>query len=171
MYQEWTRDFRRCSVDCESAIHHKKNKTLLKWYETKTRSIKSDARSMLAGVFDPDAVPDHETNMAIPTDLVTMKRRNESRNGDYDIVLMTPRIAKIVAQVQQEKHWHFNWGVLTMYFRNPETRAIAGMQFQRMFLQKFQKDLKKMPSCFEMGNTCGMHSQSPLKENAKVAMP
>jgi hypothetical protein len=171
MYQEWTRDFRRCSVDCESAIHHLKNGTLFKWYETKTRSIKSDARSMLAGVCDPDAVPDHETNMAIPTDLVTMKRRNESINGDYDVVLMTPRIAKIVAQLQQEKHWHFNWGVLTMYFRNPETRAIAGMQFQRMFLQKFQKDLNKMPPCFKMGGTRDRHPQPPLKENAKVAMP
>jgi len=114
MYREWARDFRHCERDCESAILHLKNETLFKWYEMKTRSIKSYARSMLAGVSDPSGVhqlPDDGTNMTIPTDLVTMERRNWSIN-DYNITLMTPRIADIVADVQQEKDWHFNWGVI-----------------------------------------------------------
>jgi len=58
-----------------------------------------------------------------------------------------------------------------MYFRNPETREIAGKQFQKMFLEKFQKDLSKMPSCFEMGETSRMHPLSPLKGSAEAAMP
>jgi hypothetical protein len=180
MYHEWARDFRCCKRDCASATRHLKNETLIKWYEKKTRDIKFHTRSMLAGATYPAGehhLFDEETNMAVPNDLATMVRRKESNNdddddyNDYNVVLMTPRIAKIVAQVQQEKHWHFNGGVLTMYLRSPETRAIARMQFQRMFLQKFQKDLKKMPSCFKMGGTRGRHPQSPLKENAKVTMP
>ena len=58
-----------------------------------------------------------------------------------------------------------------MYFRNPETREITGKQFQKMFLEKSQKDLSKMPSCFEMGETSRMHPLSPLKGSAEAAMP
>ena len=60
---------------------------------------------MLAGVSSPNEMhqlPHDETNMTMPTDLVTMERRNGSIN-DYNIVLMTRRIADIVAEVQQEE--------------------------------------------------------------------
>jgi hypothetical protein len=102
MYREWARDFRCCERDCEEAILHLKNGTLARWYEIKTQSIESYARSMLAGVSDPGGMhrlPDNETNMAMPTDLVTVERRNGSIN-DYNIVLMTPHIADVVADVQ-----------------------------------------------------------------------
>jgi hypothetical protein len=42
-----------------------------------------------------------------------MERRNKSTN-DYNIVLMTPRITNIVADVQQEKDWYFNRGIKTV---------------------------------------------------------
>jgi hypothetical protein len=59
---------------------------------------------MLAGVSDlsgMNQLPDNETNIAVPTDLVTMERRNKSTNN-YNIVLMTSRIADIVADVQMK---------------------------------------------------------------------
>jgi hypothetical protein len=155
MYQEWTRDFRRCRADCESAILHLKDGNLLKWYETKTQSLKSFARSMLKGVSNPNGsqqLPVEETNMTIPTDLVTMVRRTGSIS-QHNIVFMTRRIAEIIADVQREDNWQQNWWVLNTFARNPETREIAGKQFQRMFLEKFQKDPSKMPLCFEMGAT------------------
>jgi len=171
MYREWTRDFRCCKRDYKRAIRHLKNGTLFKWYEKKTQSIKSQARSMLAGVANSKELhqlPDDKTNMMIPTDLGTMKRSNES-TSDYNIVFMTRRIGDIVADVQREKDWQENWSTLNIYYRNPETRDIAGKQFQKMFLGKFQKDPGKMPSCFEMGATRGMYPLSPLNESA--AMP
>jgi hypothetical protein len=58
-----------------------------------------------------------------------------------------------------------------MYFRDPKTREAARKQFQKMFLEKFQKNPSKMPPCFEMASTSGIHPQSLLKENAKAAMP
>jgi hypothetical protein len=125
MYREWARDFRCCERDCEEAILHLKNGTLVGWYEMKTQSIKSYARSMLAGVSNPNGMhqlPDNETNMTIPTGLVTMERRNGSTNN-YNIVLVTPRIADIVADVQQEKDWYNNEVTLKLYLRNPETRT------------------------------------------------
>jgi hypothetical protein len=119
---------------------------------------------MLAGVTYPvgEQVFDDETNMAIPNDLVTMERRKESNNNDYgdygdndyedyNVILMTPRIADIVADVQQGRTWRFDWEVLNLHLRNPETRAAAGNRFEKMFLEKFRKDLSKMPPCFEMG--------------------
>ena len=113
-------------------------------------------------------LPDDKTNMMIPTDLGTMVRNNES-TGDYNIVFMTEHIGNIVADVQRERNWKENWSTLNMYYRNPETRDIAGKQFQKMFLGKFQKDPGKMPLCFEMGATPGTHPLSPLNESA--AMP
>jgi hypothetical protein len=60
-------------------------------------------------------------------------------------------------------------GVLKLYLRNPQTRAAAGNLFEKIFLKKFQKDPSKMPLCFKMANTSGIHPQSPLRENAKGA--
>jgi hypothetical protein len=171
MYQEWTRDFRCCKVDCESAILHLKDGNLLKWYEIKTQSLKLSARSMLNGVSNPselDQLPEDETNMTIPTDLGTMERRTGSIS-QYDIVYMTQRIAEIIADVLREGDRAKNWWALNTFFRNPETREVAGKQFQKMFLEKFQKDPSKMPPCFEMGATRGMHPLSPL--NGSAAMP
>jgi hypothetical protein len=171
MYREWTRDFQCCKVDCESAILHLKNGNLLKWYETKTQSLKSSARSMLKGVFNSSELhrlPEDETNMTISTDLVTMVGRTGSIS-QHDIVYMTRRIAEIIADVQREDDWAENWWTLNTFFRNPETREVAGKQFQKMFLEKFQKDPSKMPPCFEMGATRGIHPLPPL--NGSAAMP
>jgi hypothetical protein len=170
MYQEWARDFRCCGRDCESANLHLKNRTLVRWYEIKTQSIKSDARKMLSGVFSPGGLhqlPDDETNMMIPSNLVTMERRNGSTTSDHKIIFMTPRIFSIVVDVQQERDWRFNWGVLNMYFRDPETRVAAGKKFEKMFLEKFRNDPSKIPPCYETLGTGGMHPLLPL--NVKVA--
>jgi hypothetical protein len=170
MYQEWTRDFRRCEYDYEGAIHHLESGTFIKWYNKKTQSIKSHARSMLSGVFNASEfhqLPDDETTMTIPSDLVTMERRNGSIS-EYNIILMTRRIADIVADVQREDDWRFNWGVLNMYFRNPETRVAAGKRFEEMFLEIFRNDPSRIPPCFEMGKTDGPHPQSPLTEKATM---
>ena len=74
----------------------------------KTQSIKSQARSMLAGVANPKELhqlPDDETNMTIPSDLATMKRSNESTRY-YNIIFMTPHIANIVADVSEKRTGH-----------------------------------------------------------------
>jgi hypothetical protein len=157
MYQEWARDFRCCERDCKKATLHLKNGALVGWYKIKTQSIKSDARKMLSGVFSPvgfHQLPDDETNMTIPSNLVTLERRNGS-TSDHNIIFMTPRIFEIVVDVQQEHDWRFNWGVLNMYFRDPETRVAAGKKFEKMFLEKFRNDLSKMPPCYEMLGTGG----------------
>lgn len=133
MYQEWVRDFRLCQRDCKNANHDIQGGNLVKWYKEKMQSIKSHARKMLAGVTDPGVLhqlPDDETNMTMPSDLVTMKRRNESTR-ESRLILMTQRIADIVADVQEEADWKCNWRVLNMYFRNPETRVAAGKKFDR----------------------------------------
>jgi hypothetical protein len=154
MYQEWTRDFRVCRRDCGSANYHIKNGTLLKWYEEKTQSIKSYARAMLAGVTDPGLhpLPDEGSSMTIPSDLVTVERRNNPFMK-YKLVFMTQRIADIVFDVQEEADWQFNESVLNVYFRNPETRAAARKKFEEKFLQKYQRDPSKMPPCFEIVDT------------------
>jgi hypothetical protein len=172
MYQEWVRDFRCCEYECKSAILHIGDGNLLKWYETKTKRIKSQARSMLSGVFkssELDQLPDNETNMTIPSDLVTIERRNGS-TSKHNIIFMTARIFDIVVNIQQEHDWRFNWGVLNMYFRDPETRVAAGKRFEKMFLEKFRNDLSKMPPCYEMLGAGGTHPQSPLNAE-EAAMP
>jgi hypothetical protein len=86
---------------------------------------------MLKGVSNPSEshqLPVEETNMTIPTDLVTMVRRTGSIS-QHDIVFMTRRIAEIIADVQREDNWQQNWWVLNTFARNPETREIAGKQF------------------------------------------
>jgi hypothetical protein len=98
-----------------------------------------------------DQLPDNETSMMIPTDLATMKRRNGS-TSDHEIVFMTRRISDIVVEVQQEKNWANNWKVLTMHFRDPDTRGSVGQLFGNMLQEKLQKDPSKMPPCFEMGD-------------------
>jgi hypothetical protein len=167
MYREWTRDFRCCKRDCKRAIHHLKKGNLIKWYEFKTQSIKSYARSMLNGVSNSSKLHqlfNNETNVTIPNDLATMERRNGSISN-YDIIFMTPRIADIIVDVQQEEDRIENWRILNIY----KTRQVTGKQFQKMFLEKFRKDLNKMPPCFEMGKTSGVRPLSPL--SAEVAMP
>jgi hypothetical protein len=165
MYQEWIRDFRYCKRDCKEAIRHLENGTLVKWYEEKTRDIKSYARSILSGVFNArefHQLPDDDM-----TDLVTMERRNGSIS-QYNIILMTRRIADIVADVQQEDDWRFNWEVLNMYFRNPETRMAAKKRFEKMFLEILRKDPGKVPPCYKMGKTEGPYPQPFLTEEANM---
>ena len=109
MYREWTRDFRRCELDCENATSHLKEGTLVRWYETKTQQIKSLARTMLSGgrELNMNELSDNETNLTIPSALVTMERRRGTIR-QYDIIFMTARIAKIIADVQEEESWAYN---------------------------------------------------------------
>lgn len=130
---------------------------------------------MLSGTRDPSLVqqlPDDETNLTIPSDLVTMERRTGTTSR-HKVVFMTRHIADIVAGVLEEGNWALSWETLDIYFRDPETRVSAGQRFQRMFLEKFRKqDPNKMPPCYELGKATGVHPLSPLKEDAaEAAMP
>ena len=197
MYREWTRDFRRCTLDCEDAIRHLAEGTFVRWHRRKTRETKSLARSMLSGSQWHDTVHellDNDANLKIPSALVTMNRFRENSSGptgesadddestdddesiierdNYTITFATGRIASIVTNVQKEHSWIHNWQTLQLYFRDPETRVAAGSLFQTMFLRKFHnKDPNIMPQCYELGKTAGAHPQSQLGEQAKAAMP
>jgi hypothetical protein len=60
---------------------------------------------MLSGTHDPSLIqqlPDDETNLTIPSDLVTLERRSGSTNR-HEIVFMTQHIADIVVGVQEER--------------------------------------------------------------------
>ena len=56
-------------------------------------------------------------------------------SDEYTITFATGRIAKIVTNVQRKENWTHNWETLKMYFRDSETRAVAGHLFQKMFLE------------------------------------
>ena len=63
---------------------------------------------MLDGTQDTNMVhqlPDNETSLMIPSDLVTMERRS-GETSQYTITFMTPHIADIVADVQEERTGH-----------------------------------------------------------------
>ena len=60
---------------------------------------------MLSGGQGPDEeyrLYDTRTNMMIPSDLVTMERAGEKTNK-YDLMFATPRIAQVVADVQEKQ--------------------------------------------------------------------
>jgi hypothetical protein len=160
MYQEWTRDFRCCEIECKKAISSLEEGTLFKWYETKTRRIDLLARKMLSGGRDlttAHQLPDSETNLTIPSELVTMERLSGT-TSKWIAMFMTPRIADIISNVQEEKKWANDWETLNVFFRNPDTRVAAGRQFQKMFLNKFRKqDPDTMPPCYELSKNSGMH--------------
>jgi len=142
------------------------------------RKTKSLARMMLSGGQELNMVnqlPDSETNLTIPSDLVTMERLDEETDeeiDEYTIMFATAHIAKIVADVQEEHSWKYNWETLQMFFRDSETRVAAGKLFQKMFLRKFQnQDPNAMPPCYKLGKTAGEHPLADLGEDAKAAMP
>jgi hypothetical protein len=84
----------------------------------------------------------------------------------------TARIAKIVIDVQEEQSWTYNWETLKMFFRDPETRVVAGKLFQKIFLRKFQNQgPNAMPPCYKLGKTVGAHPLADLGEDAEAAMP
>jgi hypothetical protein len=97
MYREWTRDFRRCKLDCKKAISRLKKGTLFKWYARKMRKTKSLARMMLSGSQKLNMVhqlPDSETDLTIPSDLVTMERFDEEideETDEYTIIYVRDR--------------------------------------------------------------------------------
>ena len=84
-----------------------------------------------------DQLPDSETNLIIPSDLVTLERLSGT-TSEWNTIFMTSRIADIISNVQEEKNWPNNWETLKVIFRNPNTRVAAARQFQKMFLSKFQ---------------------------------
>ena len=66
---------------------------------------------MLSGSQRPNTVhqiPDNESTLTIPSDLVTMERFKEKTNK-YSIAFATARIAMIVADVQEEDDWGYDW--------------------------------------------------------------
>src|SRR5947199_10874868 len=84
IYQEWTRDFRRCKKDCQMVISHLKDGALFKWYEKKTKEVKMSAQKMLSGdISASHHIPDNETNLTIPSNLVTMERHSGTANDEY----------------------------------------------------------------------------------------
>ena len=58
--------------------------------------------------------------MMIPSVLVTMERLGEETHA-YDLKFATPRIAQVVADVQETQRWTNSWETLTLFFRNSET--------------------------------------------------
>jgi hypothetical protein len=118
-----------------------------------------------------NVISDRETSLIVPSRLVTMERYPETTD-EYDIIFMTPHIAEIVSDVQEEKIWARSCETLGIYFRNPETRVAAGKRFQRMFLDKFKRqDPNTMPPCYRLGVNGGMHPLSPLASDVVTAMP
>jgi len=122
-----------------SAIHHLEAGTFVKWHRRKTREIRSLARMMLSGSQGINTVhklPDNESNLQIPSALVTMNRFCETTNDttdesadelgyestndesinetsdEYTITFVTGRIAKIVTDVQKKENWTYNWQTL-----------------------------------------------------------
>jgi hypothetical protein len=78
---------------------------------------------MLSGGLGPNEahqIRDPRTNLMIPSVLVTMKRLGEETD-EYNIEFATPRIAQIVADVQETQRWTNSWETLTLSFRNSET--------------------------------------------------
>src|SRR4051794_18995884 len=104
MYREWTRDFRNCKRDCKRAIRHLEAGTIVKWHRRKTREVRSLARMMLScgqGHTTVHKLPDNESNLQIPSALVTMNRFCET-SDEYTITFATMRIAKIVTDVRKK---------------------------------------------------------------------
>ena len=137
MYQQWTRDFRRCKENCQRAISYLKKETFFKCYKKLTRDIKDLARKMLSSqeLNTVNVISDDETSLRIPSRLVTMERYPETTD-EYNIIFMFLHIAEIVANVQEEKTWARSYDTLNIYFRNPETRVAAGKRFQKMFFRQ-----------------------------------
>jgi len=107
MYREWTRDFRRCRIDCQEATSHLKKGTLSQWYRTKQQDITDLVERMLSGSLGPDEahqIRDTRTNLRIPSALVTMESLGEQIHRQ-NIKFMTPRIAQVVADVQETQRW------------------------------------------------------------------
>jgi hypothetical protein len=118
-----------------------------------------------------DAASDNETSLMVPSRLVSMERYLDTTD-EYNIVFITPHIAEIVANVQEEKSWARSYSTLEIYFRNPETRVAAGKRFQKIFLGKSKsKDPDEMPPCYELNKNNGMRPFSPLAKDAEIAMP
>ena len=169
MYREWTRDFRRCIDDCQEAISHLKKGTLSQWYGLKLQDITNLAKGMLSGSQGPDKanqIRDTSTRLTIPSVLVTMKRFGTTTNW-HSIEFATPRIAQIIADVQETGRWTNSWKTLSILFRNPETRVPAGKLFQRMFLAKFRKqDPNTMPPCYKLHLKDGPYPYSDSSNTA-----
>jgi len=114
------------------------------------------ARMMLSGGQEFNMV-DHlsgsKTYLTIPSDLVTMERFDK-RTDEYNVVFATPRIAEIVADVQEEKSWIHNFETSTVFFSSPETHMAIGRKFQKMLLRVFQEQGHNgTPPCYELGET------------------
>jgi len=136
--------------------------------------ITSRIRKMLSGGLGPNAahqLVDSDSNLVIPSELVTVERVDGTTDR-HKIMFTTARIAMRVAELQEEGSWEYDWETLNVFFRSPETRVAVGMQFQKMFLRKFQKqDPNAMPPCYELVKSKGPHSLSPLRKELEAAMP
>ena len=104
MYQEWTRDFRRCQTDCEEAISHLEHGTLSRWYQRKQQRVSRLIEGMLSGqkLDEMHQIRDTATALMIPSPLVTMDRQNGEKDT-YEINFATLRIAELVAEVRKRR--------------------------------------------------------------------
>jgi len=148
--------------------------TLSQWYGKKQQYITNLVEGILSSVGqgpnEAHQIRDTKTNSMIPSALVTMKRLDNATD-QYNIEFATPRIAQIVADVQETHRWENGWETLTIFFRNPETRVAAGKLFQRMFLRKFRKqDPNTMPQCykFQQRKDDGPHPESDSSNPATM---
>ena len=129
---------------------------------------------MLSGGVGPNAahqLVDNESNLIIPSDLVTMERFGET-TYECKIRFMTSHIAMIIAEVQEQNSWAYDRETLNVFFRSHETRVAVGTQCQKMFLRKFQRqDPDTIPPCYELGKTKLLYPLSRLRKEAEAPMP
>ena len=171
MYREWTRDFRRCELDCRGAISHLSEGTLCQWYREKLEHLTDLVKGMLSGrqgLNEEHQIRDTRTGMTIPSALVTIARRNKSTDA-YHVHFATMRISEVVVDIQETRRWANDWDTLVLFFRNPETRVAAGKRFQSMFLQKFRsQDPNAMPQCYRLISKDGPHPESDSSHAATM---
>jgi hypothetical protein len=130
----------------------------IQWYRKKKSSIEISARKMLNDDRDLSQIlPEDDKNLEIPSQLVFMKGLDNDYGG-YSFSLATRHIADIVAMVHEAQMWKGSWQILRLYYRGPETRAAAGIRFERMFLRILEESgFEGLEKCYEFHK----HHQSP----------
>jgi hypothetical protein len=113
-------------------------------------------------------LPEDDSNLSIPSQLVTMKRSDGS-SDEHSFAFATRHIAEIVAKVQEGHEWKGSWATLKTYYRDPETRVAAGLRFERMFLRILEdQGFQCLSPCYELDKSPGRHPRSPSVENTAV---
>src|SRR5947208_2017050 len=82
---------------------HLSKGNLSKWYRKKQQHVTYLIEEMLSdgqGPIEAYQIRDTRTNLTIPCDLVTMERFDEETD-EYELQLATPRVAQLVADIQE----------------------------------------------------------------------